>query len=44
VNNVFGTGAFPDQPQRNAAGQVTYGRYTRAYAPRQLQLAVRLAF
>ncbi|HET9315985.1 MAG TPA: TonB-dependent receptor, partial [Vicinamibacteria bacterium] len=44
VNNVFGTGAFPDDPQRNAAGQVTYGRYTRASAPRQLQLALRFAF
>jgi hypothetical protein len=44
VNNVFGTGAFPGQPQQSAAGLVTYGRYTRAYAPRQIQLAVRLAF
>jgi hypothetical protein len=44
VNNVFGPGAFPTDPQRDAAGQVTYGRYTKAYAPRQLQLAARLSF
>jgi hypothetical protein len=44
VNNVFGPGAFPDQPQKDAAGRVTYGRYTRAQDPRQVQLAVRLGF
>jgi len=44
VNNVFGPGAFPDQPQRDSAGRVTYGRYTKAYAPRQVQLAARLSF
>ncbi len=44
VNNVFGTGAFPDQPQRDVEGRVTYGRYQKALAPRQVQLAVRVAF
>jgi outer membrane receptor protein involved in Fe transport len=44
VNNVFGPGAFPDRPLRDSAGRVTYGRYTRAYPPRQVQLAARLSF
>jgi hypothetical protein len=44
VNNVFGTGPFPDQPQRDAQGRVTYGRFTKAYPPRQVQLALRLQF
>jgi hypothetical protein len=44
VNDLFGVGAFPGDPQRDAAGRVTYGRYTAALAPRQAQLALRLAF
>jgi hypothetical protein len=44
VNNVFGPGAFPDEPQRDSVGRVTYGRFTRAYPPRQVQLAARLTF
>jgi hypothetical protein len=44
VNNVFGPGAFPEEPQRDSAGRVTYGRYTRAYPPRQVQLAARFSF
>jgi outer membrane receptor protein involved in Fe transport len=44
VNNVFGPGPFPDQPQRDSAGRVTYGRFTKAYPPRQVQLAARLSF
>lgn len=44
VNNVFGPGAFPEAPQRDAAGRVTYGRYVAAYPPRQVQIAARLAF
>jgi hypothetical protein len=44
VNDVFGTGPFPDQPQRDAQGRVTYGRFTKAYPPRQVQLALRLQF
>jgi hypothetical protein len=44
VNNVFGPGAFPEEPQRDSAGRVTYGRFTKAYAPRQVQIAARLSF
>jgi hypothetical protein len=44
VNNVFGPGAYPDEPQVDAAGRVTYGRFTKAYAPRQVQIAARLSF
>jgi hypothetical protein len=44
VNNVFGPGAFPHQPQRDSAGRVTYGLFTKAYAPRQVQVAARLSF
>jgi hypothetical protein len=44
ANNVFGPGAFPDQPQRDAQGRVTYGRFVKAYAPRQVQLAARFRF
>jgi hypothetical protein len=44
VNNVFGRGVFPDDPQRDALGRVTYGTFTQALAPRQMQLAVRLIF
>ncbi len=44
VNNVFGPGAFPGQPIVDGSGRTTYGRYTKAYAPRQVQLAARLSF
>lgn len=44
VNNVFGPGAFPGQPQRDSAGRVSYGLMTKAYAPRQVQVAARLSF
>jgi hypothetical protein len=44
VNNVFGPGAFPGEPQRDSAGRVTYGRFVKAYPPRQVQLAARLSF
>jgi hypothetical protein len=44
VNNVFGPGAFPDAPQHDAAGRVTYGQYVTAYPPRQVQVAARLTF
>ncbi len=44
VNNLFGTGAFPDQPQKDAQGRVTYGTLTAAQAPRQIQLAVKVGF
>ena len=38
VNNVFGTGAFPDNPAP------TYGQFQRAAPPRQVQLAARVVF
>ena len=44
VNNLFGTGAFPDQPQRDGQGRVTYGTLTAAQAPRQIQLAAKVSF
>jgi hypothetical protein len=44
VNNVFGPGAFPDEPQRDPAGRVTYGLHTKTLAPRQVQLAARILF
>lgn len=44
VNNAFGTGAFPAEPERDASGRVTYGLFQKALPPRQVQLAARLAF
>src|SRR4029077_3430347 len=44
VNNVFGLGAFPGSPQRDAQGRVTYGLYQKALPPRQVQLALKLVF
>ena len=44
VNNVFGPGAFPTDPQRDSAGRVTYGLFTKTYPPRQVQLAARVSF
>jgi len=44
VNNIFGTGAFPDNPARDAQGRVTYGTFTQALPPRQIQLALKLSF
>jgi carboxypeptidase family protein/TonB-dependent receptor-like protein len=38
VNNIFGTGAFPDSPLP------TYGQFTQAAAPRQVQLAFKVNF
>jgi hypothetical protein len=38
VQNVFGTGAFPQEPS------ATFGQFTQADAARQLQLAVRVSF
>ena len=38
VNNIFGTGAFPDHPLP------TYGQFLRAGPPRQVQVGVRLRF
>ena len=44
VNAVFGRGAFPDEPQRDAQGRATYGQFEQALPPRQVQLAVRVSF
>jgi Carboxypeptidase regulatory-like domain/TonB dependent receptor len=44
VNNIFGPRSFPDEPQRDELGRVTYGGYTKAGAPRQVQIAARLSF
>jgi hypothetical protein len=44
INNIFGRGAFPNEPQRDAQGRVTYGLYEQALAPRQIQLALKLSF
>lgn len=44
INTIFGTGAFPSTPQKDAQGRVTYGTYTEALPGRQMQLAVKLIF
>jgi hypothetical protein len=44
INNIFGRGAFPGDPQRDAQGRVTYGLYEQALPPRQIQLAVKMSF
>jgi hypothetical protein len=44
INNVFGRGAFPDQPQTDGQGRVIYGRYEQALPPRQVQLAAKVSF
>lgn len=44
VNNLFGTGAFPSNPQKDLQGRVTYGTFTAALPPRQIQLAAKVSF
>ena len=44
INDVFGAGAFPDQPATDAAGRVTYGLYNQTLPPRQMQLALKVGF
>jgi len=44
INNIFGRGAFPGDPQKDAQGRVTYGLYEQALAPRQIQLALKMSF
>lgn len=44
INNIFGTGAFPSAPQKDAQGRVTYGTYTEALPGRQIQLAAKIIF
>ena len=43
-NAVFGRGSFPDQPLQDASGRSLYGRYEKALAPRQVQLAIKVGF
>jgi hypothetical protein len=43
-NAVFGRGAYPDQPVQDASGRSLYGRYEKALAPRQVQLALKVGF
>jgi beta-N-acetylglucosaminidase len=38
VNNVFGTGSYPSTPA------ATFGQFTQAAAPRQVQLAIKIGF
>jgi hypothetical protein len=38
VNNIFGTGAYPTTPSP------TFGQFTQAAPPRQIQLAVKIGF
>jgi len=44
INGIFGRGAFPNAPQTDVQGRVTYGLYEQALAPRQVQLAAKLNF
>ena len=44
INNIFGAGAYPNQPATDAQGRVTYGRYEQALSPRQVQLALKVTF
>ena len=44
ANNVFGVGAYPGEPQRDAAGRVTYGTFVKAHPPLQVQVAARVSF
>lgn len=44
INSIFGRGAFPNAPQTDPQGRVTYGLYEQALAPRQIQLAAKLNF
>ena len=44
VNSIFGRGAYPNEPQRDERGRVTYGLFEQALPPRQIQLALRFVF
>ena len=44
VNSIFGTRAYPNEPQRDEQGRVTYGLFEQALPPRQIQLALRFSF
>ena len=44
VNAIFGRGAYPNEPQRDGQGRVTYGLFEQALPPRQVQLGLRVNF
>jgi uncharacterized membrane protein len=44
VNNIFGAGAYPGEPARDAQGRATYGLFEQALPARQVQLALRFTF
>jgi hypothetical protein len=44
INNIFGRGAYPGDPQKDAQGRVTFGLYEQALAPRQVQLGAKISF
>jgi hypothetical protein len=44
INNIFGGGAFPSAPLKDAHDRVTYGTYTEALPGRQIQLAAKVSF
>ncbi|HEX2834223.1 MAG TPA: TonB-dependent receptor [Thermoanaerobaculia bacterium] len=44
INNIFGAGAYPSNPQKDAQGRVTYGVYEQAQPGRQFQLGAKITF
>jgi hypothetical protein len=44
INNIFGAGAFPSNPIKDAQGRVTYGLYEQALPGRQFQLGAKIIF
>jgi len=44
INNIFGAGAFPGSPVKDAAGRVTYGVYEQSLPGRQIQLGAKISF
>jgi hypothetical protein len=44
INNIFGAGAFPGTPIKDAQGRVTYGVYEQALPGRQFQLGAKIIF
>jgi carboxypeptidase family protein/TonB-dependent receptor-like protein len=44
INNIFGGGAYPSNPVKDAQGRVTYGVYEQAQPGRQFQLGAKVTF
>ncbi|MEO8380267.1 MAG: TonB-dependent receptor [Acidobacteriota bacterium] len=44
INNIFGPGAYPDNPVKDSQGRVTYGVYEQALPGRQFQLGAKFIF